>query len=108
MYSPFEYLLAFTPAIPVLLIAMIGIALSLRRRLSQPASSRLVIIGLIALSACSLGTVLLHLHINKPFDKYEDASVYAQHIAWVKLTLYAVSLVGVASITAAVFVRRES
>jgi hypothetical protein len=46
MYLPFEYLLAFTPAIPVLLIAMLGIALALRRRLSQPASSRLVIIGI--------------------------------------------------------------
>jgi hypothetical protein len=108
VYSPFEYLLEFTPAIPVLLIAVIGIALALRRRLSQPASSRLVIIGLVALSAHAVGTVLLHLHANRPFNKYEDASVYAQHLAWIKFILYVVSQVGVASITAAVFVKRKA
>ena len=107
MDSPLEYLLSFTPALPMLVIALIGIALALRQRLSQPTSSHLVIIGLVALFAHALGTVLLHLNVSKPFDRYEDASVYAQHVGWVKLFLYGLNVFGVAFITAAVFAKRK-
>jgi uncharacterized membrane protein len=107
MDSPLEYLLNFTPAVPMLVIALIGIALALHQRLSQPTSSHLVIIGLIALFAHALGTVLLHLNLNKPFDRYEDASVYAQHLGWAKLFLYGLNIFGVAFITAAVFTKRR-
>jgi uncharacterized membrane protein len=107
MDSPLEYLLNFTPAVPMLVIALIGIALALRQRLAQPTSSHFVIIGLVALFAHTLGTVLLHLYLNKPFDKYEDASVYAQHLGWVKLLLYGLNIFGVALITAAVFAKRK-
>jgi uncharacterized membrane protein len=107
MDSPLEYLLSFTPAVPMLVIALIGIALALRQRLSQPTSSHLVIIGLVALFAHALGTVLLHLNVGKPFDRYEDASVYAQHVGWVKLFLYGLNVFGVAFITAAVFAKRK-
>jgi hypothetical protein len=107
MESPSQYLLSFTPAVPMLVIALIGIVLALRQRLSQPAAALFVIIGLVALFAHTLGTVLLHISLNKPFDRYEDASVYAQHLSWVKLSLYGLNIVGVAFITAAVFARRK-
>jgi uncharacterized membrane protein len=107
MESLSQYLLSFTPTVPMLVIALIGIVLALRQRHSQPVASLFVIIGLVALFAHTLGTVLLHLSLNKPFDRYEDASVYAQHLSWVKLSLYGLNIVSVAFITAAVFARRK-
>ena len=107
MYSPFEYVLSFTPAVPMLVIALIGVALALRGRSSRPIASRLVIVGLVVLSAHALGTVLLHINLYKPFNRYEDASVHAQHVAWVRLFLSVLNIVGVALITAAVFVKRK-
>jgi len=107
MDSPSQYLLGFIPAIPMLLIALVGIVYALRQRQSQPESSRLLIVGLTILSAHTLGLALVHLNLYKPFDRYEDASVFAQHLAWVKLLLYVLNILGVATITAAVFARRK-
>jgi hypothetical protein len=107
MDSPLEYLLRFTSAAPMLVIAVIGIGLSLRQRLCHPTSSSLTIIGLVALFAHALGTVLLHFTFNKPFDRYEDASVYVQHLGRVQLLLYGLNIFGVAFITAAVFAKRK-
>ena len=108
MDSPMQYLLALAPAVPMFAIALIGVLLALRQWRVNPVAARLVTIGLVILSAHALGTVLFNAELYRPFDRYQDASVYAQHVAQVKLTLFVMNIAGIAFITAAVFAQRKA
>jgi hypothetical protein len=101
-----QYLLAITPAIPMLAVAVIGIILGIYRRKSQPIASRLVISGLIALSANVLGSIAVRVYNYTSFDKYQDATVHAQHLVQLNVVLYVLNIAGVALITAAAFANR--
>jgi hypothetical protein len=102
-----QYLLAMTPAVPMLAIALIGIIIGINRRKSQPKASRLVIWGLTALVANVIGSSAIRVYANRSFDKYQDATVFGQHLAQMHLILYVLKILGFALVTAAVFADRS-
>jgi hypothetical protein len=106
MNPALQYLIAMTPAIPMLAVTIIGIVLGIYRRKAEPLASRLVIFGLGALAANVLGSSALHIYAQQSFDRYQDASIHARHLAEFNAILYALHLAGFALITAAVFANR--
>jgi 4-amino-4-deoxy-L-arabinose transferase-like glycosyltransferase len=102
-----QYLLAIAPTIMLLAIALVGIVLAIRQRRSQPVASRLVISGLIALSANVIGTIAVRSYArDQSFERYADATVLAQHLAVLHAALFALNVIGIALVTAAVFADR--
>jgi 4-amino-4-deoxy-L-arabinose transferase-like glycosyltransferase len=103
----FQYLLAIAPTIMLLAIALVGIVFAIRRRHSQPVASRLVISGLIALSANVILTIAVRSYArDQSFERYADATIVAQHLTVLHAALYALNVVGIALVTAAVFADR--
>lgn len=98
-----QYMLAVAPMVVLLAIMLVGIILGVRQRRKQPLASRLVISGLIALSANVTGTVAVRSYArHQSFDRYEDATVVAQHVAAMHVGLFALNFIGITLITAAV------
>src|ERR1039458_4440322 len=86
---------------------MAGIFLSLVQRHKQPLASLLAIPGLVALSANIIGTIAVRSYArSQSFDRYEDATVVAQHLAVMHVGLFALNFIGISLITAAVFADR--
>src|SRR5579862_1044468 len=101
-----QYVLAVAPTVALLAIMLAGIILGILQRRNQPLASLLVIPGLFALSAI-IGTVAVRSYArHQSFDRYEDASVVAQHLATVHVGLFALNFIGITLITAAVFANR--
>lgn len=102
-----QYLLAIAPTVALLAIMLAGIFLCIVQRHKQPLASLLAIPGLIALSANVIGTIAVRSYgRNQSFDRYEDATVVAQHLAAMHVGLFAVNFIGITLITAAVFADR--
>jgi hypothetical protein len=107
MDSPIQYLLAIAPTALLLAVTLIGIVLGILQRRKQPLASRLVISGLIALSANVIGSIAVRSYArHQSFNRYEDATVVAQHLAVLHDALSALNFIGIALITAAVFADR--
>jgi hypothetical protein len=107
MDSRIQYLLAIAPTVVLLAILLAGIVLGLLQRHKQPLASLLVIPGLIALSANVIGTGVVRSYArHQSFDRYADATVVAQHLAIMHAGLFALNVIGIALITAAVFADR--
>jgi hypothetical protein len=102
-----QYLLAIAPKVALLAIMLAGIFLCIVQRHKQPLASLLAIPGLIALSANVIGTIAVRSYgRNQSFDRYEDATVVAQHLAAMHVGLFAVNFIGITLVTAAVFADR--
>jgi hypothetical protein len=107
MDSRIEYLLAIAPTVVLLAIMLVGIVLGVRQRRKQPLAALLVISGLIALSTNVIGTVAVRYYArHQSFDRYEDATVVAQHLSVMHAGLFALNVIGIALLTAAVFADR--
>jgi hypothetical protein len=62
---------------------------------------------LVALFANLIGTVAVRSYArHQSFDRYEDATVVAQHLAAMHIGLFALNFIGITLITAAVFADR--
>jgi hypothetical protein len=84
-----QYLFAVVPTVLMLAIVVIGIILATRQRQRQPWASRLVIPGLIALAANVIGSIAVRTYTRHlSYDRFEDASVAAQHLAVLHSTLF--------------------
>jgi heme A synthase len=91
----------------LLAIILAGIILGIRQRRKQPLASRLVTPGLVALFANVIGTVAVRSYArHQSFDRSEDATVVAQHLAAMHIGLFALNFIGITLITAAVFADR--
>jgi hypothetical protein len=91
----------------LLAIMLAGIILGIRQRRKRPFASRLVLPGLIALFANVTGTIAVRSYArHQSFDRYEDATVVAQHLAAMHIGLFALNFIGITLITAAVFADR--
>jgi hypothetical protein len=102
-----QYLLAVAPTVVLLAIMLAGIILGILQRRKQPLASLLVIPGLIALFANVIGTVVVRSYArNQSFDRYQDATLVAQHLAAMHVGLFALNFIGITLITAAVFADR--
>src|SRR3984957_6392561 len=102
-----QYLLAVTPTVLLLAVMGIGIVLAVLHRRQRPWTARLVIPGLVALAANVIGSVAVRSYARRlSFDRYEDATVAAQHLAVLHWLLFAMNFIGIALITAAVFADR--
>jgi hypothetical protein len=102
-----QYVLAVAPTVGLLVIMLAGIILGILQRRRQPLASLLVIPGLFALSANVIGTAAVRSYArHQSFDRYEDASVVAQHLAAMHVGLFALNFIGITLITAAVFANR--
>jgi hypothetical protein len=106
MNPALEYLFSLIPAIPILAIALTGIVLATIRRSYQQTASRLVIAGLGVLSINVLSSAAVRVYAHQSFDKYQDATVRAQHLLELNAGLYLLNIVGIALITIAVFAGR--
>ena len=71
-------------------------------------ASRLVIIGLLALSVNAIGSYAVRIYSYRSFDRWQDASVHGRHIAELYAVLHSIDVVGVILIAAAVFANRAS
>ena len=102
-----QYVFAVAPTVALLAIMLAGIILGILQRRKQPLASLLAIPGLIALSANVIGTVAVRSYVrHRSFDRYEDATVVAQHVAAMHMGLFALNFIGITLITAAVFANR--
>jgi hypothetical protein len=102
-----QYVFAVAPTVALLVIMLAGIILAVFHRRKQPLASLLVIPGLLALSANVIGTVAVRSYArHQSFDKYEDATVVAQHLGAMHVGLFALNFIGITLITAAVFANR--
>ena len=102
-----QYLFAVAPTVTLLAIMLAGIILGIRQRRKQPLASILVIPGLVSLSANVIGTVVVRSYArHQSFDRYEDATVVAQHVAAMHVGLFALNFIGITLTTAAVFANR--
>jgi hypothetical protein len=102
-----QYLLAVAPTILLLAVLASGIILGIRQRRQQPWTARLVIPGLVALAANVIGSIAVRTYARHlSYDRYEDASVAAQHLAVLHSVLFFLNYVGIALVTAAVFADR--
>ena len=102
-----QYVFAVAPTVALLAIMLAGIILAMLQRHRQPLASLLVVPGLIALSANVIGTVAVRSYArHQSFDRYEDATVVAQHVAAMHVGLFALNFIGITLITAAVFANR--
>ena len=102
-----QYLLAVAPTAVLLAIMLVGIILGIVQRRKQPLASLLVISGLIALIVNVIGTVAVRSFARRQsFDRFEDATVVAQHLAAMHVGLFALNFIGITLITAAVFANR--
>jgi uncharacterized BrkB/YihY/UPF0761 family membrane protein len=102
-----QYLLAVAPTVLLLAIMVIGIVLAILRRQQQPWTARLVIPGLVALAANVVGSIAVRTYARHlSYDRYEDASVAAQHLAVLHWILFLLNYIGIAMVTAAVFADR--
>lgn len=102
-----QYVLAVAPTVALVAIMLTGIILGILQRRKQPLASLLVISGLFALSANVIGTVAVRSYArHQSFDRYEDAAVVAQHLAAMRVGLFALNFIGITLITAAVFANR--
>jgi hypothetical protein len=102
-----QYLFAVAPTVLLLAIMVIGIVLAILHRRHQPWTARLVIPGLVALAVNIIGSIAVRSYARRlSFDRYEDATVAAQHLAVLHSLLFALNFIGIALITAAVFADR--
>lgn len=102
-----QFLFAVAPTALLLAVMVIGIILAVRLRRRQPWASRLAIPGLIALAANVIGSIASRTYARHlSYDRYEDASVVAQHLAVLHSVLFLLNYIGIALITAAVFADR--
>jgi hypothetical protein len=102
-----QYLLAVAPTVLLLAVLASGIILGIRQRRQQPWTARLVIPGLVALAANVIGSIAVRTYARHlSYDRYEDASVAAQHLAVLHSVLFFLNYVGIALVTAAVFADR--
>ncbi len=77
-----QYLLAVAPTILLLAVMVTGVILAILRRQQQPWMARLVIPGLVALAANIVGSIAVRTYARHlSYDRYEDATVAAQHLA---------------------------
>jgi hypothetical protein len=103
----FQYFLAVAPTVLLLAIIVTGIVVAFLHRRQWPWIARLVIPGLIALAANVIGSVAVRTYARHlSYDRYEDASVAAQHLAVLHSVLFFLNYIGIALITAAVFADR--
>jgi hypothetical protein len=102
-----QYLFAVAPTVLLLAITVIGIVLAILHRGQQPWTARLVIPGLGALAVNVIGSIAVRSYARRlSFDRYEDATVAAQHLAVLHSLLFALNFIGIALITAAVLADR--
>jgi hypothetical protein len=102
-----QNLLAVAPTVLLLAVMVIGILLGIRQRRQQPWVSRLVIPGLAALAANIIGSIVVRTYARQlSYDRYEDATVAAQHLAVLHSVLHFLNYIGIALVTAAVFADR--
>jgi len=102
-----QYLFAVAPTVLLLAVMVIGIILAVHRRRQQPWTARLVIPGLVALAANVIGSIAVRTYARHlSYDRYQDATVAAQHLAVLHSVLFFLNYVGIALITAAVFADR--
>jgi uncharacterized BrkB/YihY/UPF0761 family membrane protein len=102
-----QYLLAVAPTVLLLTIMVIGIVLAILHRRQHPWTARLVIPGLVALAANIIGSIAVRVYARGlSFDRYEDTTVAAQHLAMLHSVLFFLNYIGIALITAAVFADR--
>ncbi|HEY6619523.1 MAG TPA: hypothetical protein VIY68_08265 [Steroidobacteraceae bacterium] len=102
-----QYLLAVAPTVLLLAVMVTGVVLAMLRRLQQPWTARLVIPGLVALAANIVGSIVVRTYARHlSYDRYEDATVAAQHLAVLHSILFFLNYIGIALITAAVFADR--
>jgi uncharacterized BrkB/YihY/UPF0761 family membrane protein len=102
-----QFLFAVAPTVLLLAVMVIAIILAIRQRRQQPWASRLVIPGLIALAGNVIGSIAVRTYARHlSYDRYEDASVAAHHLAALHSVLVFLSYIGIALITAAVFADR--
>jgi hypothetical protein len=102
-----HYLFAVAPTDLLLAVMVIGIVLAILHRRQQPWTARLVIPGLAALAVNVIGSIAVRSYARRlSFDRYEDATVVAQHLAVLHSVLFALNYIGIALITAAVFADR--
>jgi NADH:ubiquinone oxidoreductase subunit 6 (subunit J) len=102
-----QYVLAVASTVTLVAIMLAGIILGILQRRKQPLATLLVIPGLFALSANVIGTVAVRFYArHQSFDRYEDATVVAQHLAAMHVGLFALNFIGVTLITGAVFANR--
>jgi hypothetical protein len=102
-----QYLLAVAPPVVLLAIMLVGIILGIVQRRKQPLASLLVISGLIALIVNVIGAVAVRSFARRQsFDRFEDATLVAQHLAAMHVGLFALNFIGITLITAAVFADR--
>ena len=103
----FQYILVVAPTVLLLAIIVTGIVLAFLHRRHWPWTARLVIPGLIAFGANVIGSVAVRTYARHlSYDRYEDASVAAQHLAVLHSVLFFLNYVGIALLTAAVFADR--
>jgi len=102
-----QYLFAVAPTVLLLAVMVIGIVLGILQRRRQPWASRLVIPGLIALAANVVGSIAVRTYARHlSYNRYEDATVAAHHLAVLHSVLFALNYIGIALITTAVFADR--
>jgi hypothetical protein len=102
-----QFLLAVAPTVLLLAVMVAGVVLAIVHRRQQPWTARLVIPGLVALAANIIGSIAVRSYSQRlSFDRYQDASVAAQHLASLHSALYALNFIGIVLITAAVFADR--
>jgi hypothetical protein len=102
-----QYLLAVAPPVVLLAIMLVGIILGIVQRRKQPLASLFVISGLIALIVNVIGAVAVRSFARRQsFDRFEDATLVAQHLAAMHVGLFALNFIGITLITAAVFADR--
>jgi hypothetical protein len=102
-----QYLLAVAPTVLLLAIMVIGIVLAILHRRQWPWTARFVIPGLIALAVNVMGSIAVRTYARHlSYNRYEDATVAAQHLAVLHSVLFFLNYIGIALITAAVFADR--
>jgi hypothetical protein len=103
-----QYFLAVAPTAALLAIMLAGMILGfLQRRRKQPLASLLVIVGLIALAGNVIGTVAVRVYArHQAFDRYQDATVVAEHLAALQVGLFVLNFICITLVTAAVFADR--
>ena len=102
-----QYLLAVAPTVVLLAVMVIGVVLAILRRQQLPWTARLVIPGLVALAANVIGSIAVRTYARHlSYNRYEDATVAAQHLAVLHSILFFLNYIGIALITAAVFADR--
>ena len=102
-----QFMLAVAPTVLLLAIMVIGIVLAILHWQQWPWTARLAIPGLFALAANIIGSFAVRAYSQRlSFDRYQDASVSAQHLASLHSVLYALNFIGIVLITAAVFADR--